>query len=352
MTNEKYNPPPGPPPGWSKKQEASSQGYAPPPGPPPGYQKHDEKASSSEHFAPPPGPPPGHVPSNDYHNEAAPPEYAPWLSVPDSSLLPPAPAMTYDTSPTANATQYSAEQAKDWCNRNRLYPPGQIPASVHEDFRLHGFTFSQPPPNFTGELTRAMRQQNTWSVRTRKNCEDCSLTTSAPLYSAALNDPLRNQGRPFTIYFEIRVTRMGSDSGDEGDAGIAIGFVAPPYPPFRLPGWERASLGVHGDDGRRYIDDDGGGQDFTTYFKNGETVGIGMNIKPAQFPGRRRDVEVFFTREGQKEGGWNMYEERDGDDSGSIVGLEGDHDLMAAVGMFGQVDFEVRFRRQEWLYRP
>jgi predicted porin len=46
-----------------------------------------------------------------------------------------------------------------------------------------------------------------------------------------------------------------------------------------------------------------------------------------------------------------MYEERDGDDCGSIVGLKGDHDLMAAVGMFGQVEFEVRFRREEWLYR-
>jgi hypothetical protein len=198
-----------------------------------------------------------------------------------------------------------------------------------------------------------MKQYNTWSIRTRKNCQDSILTTSAPLYAAALHDPLRNNGRPCTIYFEIRVTRMASDSGHEGDAGIAIGFTAPPYPPFRLPGWERASLGIHGDDGRRYIDDDGGGQDFTTYFKNGETVGIGMHIAPAQFPGRhRRDVEVFFTRQGKKEGGWNMYEERDGDDCGSTVGLEGEHDLMAAVGMFGQVEFEVRFRRDEWLYRP
>ncbi|KAI4846148.1 hypothetical protein E4T44_02360 [Aureobasidium sp. EXF-8845] len=350
MTKERYNPPPGPPPGWSKKQEAASDSYAPPPGPPPGYQRHDEKSGMSEQYAPPPGPPPSHR-QEDPLDQSAPPDYAPWLSVPDTSLLPPAPAVTHDTSPTANATEYSAEQAKEWCNRFQLYQPGQIPASVHEDFRLHGFTFTPPSPHFSGELKRAMRQHNSWSVRTRKNCGDCILTTSAPLYSAALNDPLRNQGRPFTIYFEIRVMRMGSDSGDEGDAGIAIGFVAPPYPTFRLPGWERGSFGVHGDDGRRYIDDDGGGQDFTTYFKNGETVGIGMHIRPAQFPGRRRDVEVFFTREGQKEGGWNMYEERDGDDCGSIVGLEGDHDLMAAVGMFGQVEFEVRFRREEWLYR-
>ena len=36
-------------------------------------------------------------------------------------------------------------------------------------------------------------------------------------------------------------------------SGAALGFVAPPYPPFRLPGWQRGSLAVHSDDGRRYV---------------------------------------------------------------------------------------------------
>ena len=60
------------------------------------------------------------------------------------------------------------------------------------------------------------------------------------------------------------------------ESGIAVGFCAKPYPGWRLPGWERASLGVHGDDGRRFVNDTWGGKDFTTEFRPGESVGIGM----------------------------------------------------------------------------
>ena len=63
-----------------------------------------------------------------------------------------------------------------------------------------------------------------------------------------------------------------------GENGIAIGYCAKPYPSWRLPGWERASLGVHGDDGRRFVNDTWGGKDFTTKFVEGETVGIGMEF--------------------------------------------------------------------------
>jgi hypothetical protein len=63
-----------------------------------------------------------------------------------------------------------------------------------------------------------------------------------------------------------------------GENGIAIGYCAKPYPSWRLPGWERASLGVHGDDGRRFVNDTWGGKDFTTKFIEGETVGIGMEF--------------------------------------------------------------------------
>jgi hypothetical protein len=35
---------------------------------------------------------------------------------------------------------------------------------------------------------------------------------------------------------------------------------------------------VHGDDGRRFVNDTWGGKDFTTKFVEGETVGIGMEF--------------------------------------------------------------------------
>lgn len=63
-----------------------------------------------------------------------------------------------------------------------------------------------------------------------------------------------------------------------GENGVALGYCAKPYPTWRLPGWERASLGVHGDDGRRFVNDTWGGKDFTAKFVEGETVGIGIDF--------------------------------------------------------------------------
>ena len=81
-----------------------------------------------------------------------------------------------------------------------------------------------------------------------------------------------------------------------GENGIAIGYCAKPYPSWRLPGWERASLGVHGDDGRRFVNDTWGGKDFTTKFIEGETVGIGMefDVRVADAGAGRINDALFF----------------------------------------------------------
>lgn len=161
-------------------------------------------------------------------------------------------------------------------------------------------------------------------------------------------------GKPKTIYYELRILSLGtpnSYSTAEVEAGIAIGFLAPPYPSWRLPGWHRASLAVHGDDGRRYVDNSYGGTDFVNAFAVGDVVGIGMTFSPARYGGKL-GVEVFFTRNGRREGGWDMHEERDREvQEGDVLGLEGDYDLFAAVGVFGACDFEMRFRPDEWLWK-
>lgn len=134
-----------------------------------------------------------------------------------------------------------------------------------------------------------------------------------------------------------------------------MGYVAPPYPPWRQPGWHRASLGVHSDDGRRYVDDPYGGQEFTRPFKKGDVLGIGMSFSPLGNPvaGTKKMVDVFFTRNGKRDGAWNLHEERDKEqDGGDVSGLQGECDLLAAVGVFGAVEFEAIFRREEWTYNP
>ncbi|GAB7356095.1 hypothetical protein MBLNU459_g6701t1 [Dothideomycetes sp. NU459] len=322
------------------------QEFLPPPGPPPSH-----RFNASETFEPPPGPPPSVAGPATSSVNAPPPEYEPWLAVPDTSSLPPPPSVNYKESPTANASEDSAQRARGWCRQNQLYAPVNIHAEDRKRLDKQGISFAKPPVPFMGVIN-----QNAGStlVRTQKHCPDAILMTEMPLYFATHDNP-RVTGKPRTVYFEISVKRMGNSSSavsEEADAGIAIGFVAPPYPPFRLPGWERSSLGVHGDDGRRYVDNNEGGQDFTTFFKEGEVVGLGMTFNTTRFQDRKNEVEIFFTRDGERVGGWNLHEERDQDDEGSVNGLEGDRDLLGAVGMFGSVEFEARFRRDEWLYRP
>lgn len=189
-------------------------------------------------------------------------------------------------------------------------------------------------------------------MKTSSKCEDVILLTDVPLYTAST-------GTPRTVYFELYVKSLGGEKSkwkpkfEEAEASIAIGFVAPPYPSWRQPGWHRGSLGVHGDDGRRFVDDSFGGRDFTGMFRRGDVVGIGMAFSPPSYAGGKDRVDVFFTRNGKREGGWDLHEEKDGEqDGGEVVGLEGQHDLLGAVGCFGAVEFEVRCRRQDWKFSP
>ena len=194
-------------------------------------------------------------------------------------------------------------------------------------------------------------------VRTSAKCTDTIFLSDIPVYSAISTNP----GQSRTLYYELRIIALGAEKkhsfrrkpDEDEDAGIALGFLAPPYPSWRLPGWHRASLGVHSDDGRRYVDDTFGGVDFVSPFRKNDVVGIGMTFSPPGYQGGKAKVDVFFTRNGKREGGWNLHEERDKEqDGGDVSGLEGRHDLLAAVGCFGVVEFEVRMGREEWMFRP
>jgi len=195
-----------------------------------------------------------------------------------------------------------------------------------------------------------------WRGSTKAGARDSILLTGLPLYFAKEDSPLMTE-IPKTIYFEIQITSLGRGGGND-ECAIAVGFAAQPYPPWRMPGWERASLGVHSDDGRRYVNDTWGGKDFTTPFKEGETIGLGMTFSiptnPPQYghQGATHSIEVFMTRNGKQEGRWDIHEERDRDKDGGIEGLTGDFDLYGAIGVFGGVEFEACFERGGWQYQP
>jgi hypothetical protein len=152
------------------------------------------------------------------------------------------------------------------------------------------------------------------------------------------------------VYYEVKLLQ------DSPGVFLGLGFSALPYPSFRMPGWHRASLAVHGDDGHKYINDRWGGKEFTAPFQRGQTYGIGMTIKPSPFgqggdEGGKPLVDVFFTRNGALVGGWNIHEETDAEEDLPVTGLEGFHDLCASIGTYDGVKFEAVFEPSKWLYK-
>ncbi|KAI1766131.1 hypothetical protein GGR53DRAFT_487551 [Hypoxylon sp. FL1150] len=365
---QQYAPPSGPPPSHASYQQqpqaqSSSSGYAPPPGPPPTHQAQQAgplpsknnpflngpSASSSQQqttgdFAPPPGPPP---PSQGQAEggESKDKQHDWQTAVPDTSLLPPPPNFFggYDRSPANNATEEECEAGERWC---RQYPPypGMPYSEAAASAVLAGNVAVYAPPSFRGSISQIAT--GVWRGSSDVGNPDTCLATYPPLYHAAAHTP-RVPGRRYTAYYEVRILKDGSRSSE---VGLALGYVAPPYPGFRLPGWHRGSLGVHGDDGHKYVNDRWGGKSFARPFRRGETVGLGMDffLTPAN---DAIGVEIFLTRDGREAGRWDLHEETDRVQDLPVTGLEGYNDVCAAVGVFDKVAFEVVFAPEQWAWK-
>lgn len=315
----------------------------------------------------PSGPPPSYYygsappPDNNEDWQKPPPLHNWQEAVPDTADLPPPPAHAYLYSNTGNAPEEDAERAHEFCDSTPLTAPFKPSELVHQAAQRGDF---QPikPREYNGSLTTS--SPGKWQGRTVDGNKDCILWTNYPIYFATEDSPLQTEVRK-TIYFEVKLINLYNGTPTQ-TSGFSIGYVAHPYPTWRSPGWERGSLGVFSDDGCRFINDSWGGREFTTEFKVGETVGLGMTFYrhgENPFPGspagkaERPDgkphvpVEVFFTRNGKFEGKWELHEEAD-EEAGGIGGLEGDFDLHGAIGLFGGVEFEVCFDRKGWLWTP
>ena len=342
-SQDQYTSPSGPPPSY-RKQPSRDDGLAPPPGPPPSHRSRGDTAG----FAPPPGPspphrrkdddflPPSEPPPNKNEN---PPPYHDWTVIPDTSLLPPPPALPQDYSPTNNASYDSAARAHEWCTRNPVYTPSRPSHELHLLANAGHITLESPPGPLRKSIsTFRQTSPSTWMIATTKNQQDTIFLTSIPVYFASVDSPLLTE-QPKTIYFEIHVRRVQNDN-----SGIAVGFAAKPYPPWRLPGWHRASLGLHGDDGRRFVNDPWGGRDFVDAFRENETVGVGMTFEAQEAGSGKVKTRAFVTRDGRADErwSWDVDEERDERVEG-VDGLMGEGDLYPAIGVFGAVEFEVKF---------
>ncbi|KAK9467722.1 hypothetical protein V1512DRAFT_259893 [Lipomyces arxii] len=147
--------------------------------------------------------------------------------------------------------------------------------------------------------------------------------------------PLLSHRSHFTVrystfdkfYYEVTIATLNSE------ACVAIGYVAKPYPvSFRLPGWNRASLAIHSDDGRRYVADPFAGRDCLAPIAAGHTVGIGLDFDAGT---------VTVSRDGQYATGWSMYEHIETRDMDGFY--KGQLDVYAAVGVYGTASVIVNF---------
>ncbi|KAF7557207.1 hypothetical protein G7046_g6093 [Stylonectria norvegica] len=332
QTSQHYAPPAGPPP-----TQRDEYGYAPPSGPPPARHQDDyappsgPPPKSNDWAQPPPGPPPSSQPQH------------PWeVAVPDTSLFPPPPAIFsgFDRSPSSNAPEEEAIAGEQWCEQYPLTKPMFLDQLGKAALGASNFRLMEPA-GFNGKLN--WLAPGRWEGYTAKNTPDRCIISYPPLYVVNEHDPIRF-GKPKTIYYEVKLQK------DSPNAFIGMGFTALPYPSFRMPGWHRGSLAVHGDDGHKYINDRWGGQDFTTEFRRGETYGIGMTLRAVG--GSKPQVDIFFTRNGTFTAGWALHEETDAEQNLPVTGLEGLHDLSCAIGTYDAVKFEVIFDPSRWLHNP
>lgn len=399
---EDCSPPPGPPP--SHRQALSD--FAPPPGPPPGRKQQkghplpSEKFSSHESdyappaasppshggdYAPPPGPPPSHgsgftfppdpPPSNGQQQQQQQNKpLEPWeIAVPDTSLLPPPPDIFsgWDRSPANNSDEASSRAGEDWCARYPLVEKIQLDNTAWQalaagNIRLippHGWERGSGGGRGSGigSCQWVQGQPGVWNVTTPLGARDACLTAYPPLYSVSSHLPFPD-GPAKMIYYECKFVE-NHQPGLKNEVSVAMGFSALPYPTFRLPGWHRGSLAVHGDDGHRYVNDTWGGKNFTQPFKKGSTYGIGMRFwVPLQDDSshslpriwkeekKRLEVEVFLTYDGTRINNWSLNETLDASSDRPVTGLQGLHDLAATIGIFDQTDFQVIFNPQIWLF--
>jgi hypothetical protein len=286
--------------------------------------------------------------------------------VPDTSLFPPPPSFFsgFYRSPANNSTEAEAEAGERWCAQHPLTAPITLDPPSLAALRAHNPRLMQPA-GFNGSLT--CTAPGVWAGNTETTAYDStyvpplsspiphqltkySIIAYPPLYTVTVDSPLSptTPQHQKTIYYEVALSR--STPWPRDGICLALGYTALPYPSFRMPGWHRGSLAVHGDDGHKFINDRWGGKSFTTPFQPGERYGVGMTFRVVNQG--RIETDVFFTRQGRETGRWNLHEETDAHEDLPVTGLEGYHDLSCAVGTSGKVVFEVVLEPAKWMYKP
>lgn len=237
-----------------------------------------------------------------------------------------------------------------------IFPPGHFTSGDLEKALI----LSQPDvPGLIGRVSQPHPEPG-WRVATKPRSRESCFTTSLPLYSARHHSPLAT-GEPFTIYFEGQI-RWGNR---EDVPWLALGFVAGRDEALRMPGVERGGIGIHCHKGMLYINGKPAENSGTTGFDTAQRVGIGLTMSRRDSSSQQADdaqaistlsssinVEVFLSRDGEKVDAWSFNSLSTQSNNILLEGLDGSHDLYAAVGAGGEVNVDIFFKehRKYWRY--
>ncbi|RCH93940.1 Protein ssh4 [Rhizopus stolonifer] len=72
---------------------------------------------------------------------------------------------------------------------------------------------------------------------------------------------------------------------------VSVGVATKPYPSWRLPGWNKHSIGYFSDTGNKHFSNPFVGRPYGCAYEEGDVIGVGY---------RHRTGTIFFTRNGRK----------------------------------------------------
>ena len=132
-----------------------------------------------------------------------------------------------------------------------------------------------------------------------------------------------------------------------------------------MPGVERGGIGIHCHKGMLYINGKPAENLGTTGFDTAQRVGIGLTMSRRDSSSQQADdaqatsnlsssidVEVFLFRDGEGVDVWSLNSLSTQSNNILLEGLDGSHDLYAAVGAKKEVNVDIFFKehKEYWRY--
>ncbi|KAL1925641.1 uncharacterized protein VTP21DRAFT_524 [Calcarisporiella thermophila] len=177
-----------------------------------------------------------------------------------------------DPEDVLNLTEHARanyERARAWQD---AYPPESIPTDITPSQQIciqeKGVTAWEFTPDISTNVYVVSRTEISFYDG------ECCVQTNLPV-------PKMQE----VYYWEAKMMELPLEST------VAVGFATKPYPPWRLPGWNRHSIAYFSDTGEKHINSPFRGRVCGPPFYQGDVVGVGY---------RPRTGTIFFTRNGKK----------------------------------------------------